>query len=238
MAALSRVPAVAGAALVLLWLGGASPAAAQDAPEAVTTWFAQEAPAVAGDVLQGRAVDIADASSPASTFTVGDPVALHRWSDGFVDGESVEPLVASGEWVAPLSRDGVVVGTIAATESAGAVAFAYVDDDAQAGRALTQAPTGDVVQDPQLGGLVEVGQDGDVDALSRAAAAPLAGVEDATDLQSAVEAAHDPGIQTLAADGAAGGPAGGVGAREATGLVLLVAGAAALARRRLSARSR
>ncbi len=234
MAVHPRVPAIAGAALILAWFAGTSPAAAQDVPEPVVTWFAQQAPTVAGDVLGGRAVDITAQAPPSGVFTVGDPVALHRWSDGFVEGESVEPAVATGEWVAPLYRDGVVVGTIAATDSAGAVTFTYLDDDTAAGLALTQDPAGDVVHDPQLGGLVEVGEDGDVDALSRAVAAPLAGVHDAADLQSALQAAHDPGAQTLAADGAAGGPADGAGVREAVGLVLFAGGVGVLVRRRMS----
>ncbi len=66
-------------------------AAAAEAPDEVATWFAHEAPRVAGgDVLEERAVDIDPSAVRTSDFAVGEPVALHRWSQEFVDGESLE----------------------------------------------------------------------------------------------------------------------------------------------------
>lgn len=232
-----RVPAVVGSALALAWVAGAAPAAAQDVPPAVTAWFAQDAPTVAADVLVGGAVDITSAAPRASVFTVGEPVALHRWSEEFVEGAPVEPLAFAGEWVAPLSRDGVVVGTIAAVESDGAVTFSYVDDDSSAGSALTDEPAGDVVQDPQLGGLIDVDETGEVEALSGAAVAPVAGVDSVTELQAVVEDAHDADAQTLAADGAGFGADAGPDLRTVAGVALLGAGALLLLRRRSPARS-
>ncbi|MDQ0424298.1 hypothetical protein [Cellulomonas iranensis] len=207
-------------------------AAAAEAPDEVATWFAHEAPRVAGDVLEERAVDIDPSAVRTSDFAVGEPVALHRWSQEFVDGESLEPLVVSGEWAAPLYRDGSVVGTIAATLETGSVRFSYVDDDADAGRALAAHPSAPVVQDPRLGGLLAVEQDGAVEDLSRGAGAALEEVGDIQELRSAVLEAHEPDLQAFPADGGSGGARDDGGLRAAAGLVLVVGGLAALTRQR------
>ncbi|GIG39191.1 hypothetical protein [Cellulomonas phragmiteti] len=227
----SRTAGVLGLGLALTWVVGASPAAAQEVPPAVATWFAQDAPAVAADVL-GGSVDIAARAARAGVYSVGEPVPLHRWSEGFVEGESVDPVAFDGEWVAPLVRDGAVVGTIAAVESAGEVRFSYLDDDASAGAVLSEGVEGDVLQDPQLGGLLEVAEGGDVEAVSRSAVTFLTDVADEAGLQAMVQEAHDPGVQTIAADGAGGAADDAAGVRSAVGLVLLAGGALALLRRR------
>lgn len=238
MSVRSRTSGILGVTLVLAWVAGTSPAAAQDAPPAVASWFADDAAAVAADVLGAGAVDITDGAARTGVYSVGDPVPLHRWDEGFVEGEPVDPVAFDGEWVAPLSRDGVVVGTIAAVESAGTVRFSYLDDDASAGAVLRDGVEGDVLQDAQLGGLVEVTEGGQVDAVSRAADDHLTAVADEDALQDLVQGAHDPGVQTVAADGAAAAAAGGVDVRSAVGLLLVGGGALALLRRRSTVTAR
>lgn len=236
----TRTTAVLGAALVLGWLGATSAsAAAPDVPPAVAAWFAQDAAGVAHDVLVDGAKDIAASGvAPAGTFTVGEPVRLHHFDPAFVEGETDEALTASDEWVATLYRDGVATGTIAAIDAAGAVRFSYVDNDAPAGIALAEAPTGDIVQDAQLGGLLEVGADGAVDGLSRVTQEQVAGVDTTAELQAVVAEAHEPESQTLAVDSGFGGTSDPVDLRTVAGLALLGAGIAGLAWRRVATRAR
>lgn len=221
------VPSGAGAA--------ATPA---PVPAAVTRWFAEQAPTVSADVLQRDAVDVAGRTG-ASGYTVGRPTPLHHWSGDFLAGRSDVVAGAPDEWVATLYADGRVVGTIAATMSGtGTVRFSYLDDDVSAGTGLVTPPAGTVVQDPQVGGLVEVRPGGGVEALSAAARKPMNGIEDVAHLRSAVSTVHKAGTNpALDAGGTAGAdreqPAGGPTALPTiAGAALFTAGAALLVVRR------
>ncbi|WP_157441602.1 hypothetical protein [Actinoplanes awajinensis] len=226
------------AALVVTALfGAAAPAsAAEPAPAAVAAWFAEQAPSVAGGVLAASAVDSEDeVSLPATGYTAGTPIRLYDWNPAFVSGGSDSVAVGTDVWVAGLLRDGAVVGTIAATQSAsGTVGVTYVDDDVAAGTALVSGTVaGQVVQDPQLGGLVEVGSTAaatlTAEGLSEASSTAVDAVQGVDDLRSAVTIAHEPAVWDGSlddedTDGAAAGQTGeGAGGGLAAGAVLLLA---------------
>ena len=192
---------VAVAALAFTALGTASAAHASDeaVPAAVAGWFSDSAPATAAAVLGSGATEVSEGDGtsatdrPAAAYRTGTPVPLHDWNHAFMTGDTTVAVVGTGEWVAPLYRDSAVVGTIAASlDDSGEVRMTYVDDDRTAGAALASgAVSGDVVQDPQLGGLLEVADGGQADGLS-AVADTTVDTDAATELRDLVTAAHDP----------------------------------------------
>lgn len=206
-----------------------SPAAADDgsgaAPAAIVDWFSHNASQVASDVLSTDAVGLG-AAEPADSYTAGTPVRLHGWNEDFVTGDSSEIVVADDQWVAALRHNGDVVGTIAATLSpTGQVTMSYVDDDVAAGTALTSGDvSGKVVQDPRMGGLVEVLPNGAAEGLSTVAATEVDSVDQATELREAVLEAHDPGTWDTSVDG--GGAVGEThrGGQLGIGLAVVLAG--------------
>lgn len=133
-------------------------------PAAVAEWFASEAGSIAREVL----VDGAERLDRIENrrYSAGVPVELHEWNDEFLDGESDVVAAATGLWVAPLFSGGEVVGTIAGRWDGASVSFVYLDDDSVAGRGLQDGVSGAVIRDPQLGGLVEVSEDGEATGLS------------------------------------------------------------------------
>jgi hypothetical protein len=145
-------------------------------------------------VLSTDAVGLG-AAEPSDSYTADAPVRLHSWNEDFVAGDASEIVVADDQWVAALHHDGNVVGTIAAALSPAAqVTMSYIDDDVAAGTALASGDvSGNVVQDPRMGGLVEVLPDGTAEGLSAVAAAEVDSVDQATELREAVLDAHDPG---------------------------------------------
>ncbi len=160
-------------------------------PAAVTTWFAKDAPRIAGEVLGTGAVGL-DPAAAGTGYTVAKPVRLYDWNPAFLAGSSDTAALATDEWVAALSRNGTVVGTIAAKVIApDSVVFSYADDDAAAGTALTSGVAGKVVQDPRLGGLVEVDSPRGSKGLSNATAAKVNPAAGPADLRKTVRAAHD-----------------------------------------------
>ena len=206
-----------------------APAAADDgtgaAPAAIVDWFSHDAPQVAGEVLSTDAVGLG-ATEPADSYTADAPVRLHSWNEDFVAGDSSEIVVADDQWVAALHHNGDVVGTIAATLSpAGQVTMSYIDDDVAAGTALTSGDVaGMVVQDPRMGGLVEVLPDGAAEGLSAVAATEVDSVDQATELREAVLDAHDPGTWDTSVDGAGAVGETHRGGQLGVGLAVVLAG--------------
>lgn len=145
-AALAVAPAVLAAAAVEL----------PDAPAPVVLWFGEEAPGV---------VQTSENSGlPPETLVtveVGEAVAVGTWSEDFLAGRSTaEPVVASGEWVAPVTIDGTGIGAVvAAGGEAGAIADHRVIWDDALGAALTGNPTHDFVLDPQSAGWFRLGSE-------------------------------------------------------------------------------
>jgi hypothetical protein len=214
------------AVAVLIGVGlTAAPASAEpesgQPPAAVTTWFAQDAPRVAGEVLGTGAVGL-DPAAADTGYTVAKPVRLYDWNPEFLAGSSDTAALATDEWVAALSRNGTVVGTIAAKVVApDSVAFSYADDDIPAGTALTSGVAGKVVQDPRLGGLVEVDSPRGSKGLSNATASKVDAAAGAADLRKTVLAAHDRINWDSTVDGgAATTEAGNSGPLTGSGVVL------------------
>ncbi|GAA0467579.1 hypothetical protein Aca07nite_70890 [Actinoplanes capillaceus] len=214
------------AALSITQLGLSSAAHADEgaAPAAITAWFSGSAPATAATVLGSGATEIGEADGtsaadrPASAYRTGIPVRLHDWNPAFVAGDTTTAVVGTSEWVAPLYRDGAVVGTIAATlDASGDVRMSYVDDDQTAGAALASgAVSGDVVQDPQLGGLVEVAGGGRANGLS-AVTHTRVDTGAVAELRDLVTEAHDP--DSWAPD-VAGSGSGSEGAGAGSGQIV------------------
>lgn len=175
-----------------------------DVPRDVVAWFAT-ASTVAYDVLVDDAQYLEGQSPKDGTYTVGEPVGLHDWSANFVRGDSDQPVGAAAQWVARLSRDGQVIGTIAAQRAPdGGIEFSYLNDDIPAGTALVEETDAALVDDRRLGGLLAVDADGEARGLSTAAPDELDDVDDVDDLRELVNQAHDLSAQESSLSGDAG----------------------------------
>lgn len=186
-----RLASVAALTVGLL-AAAQAPAAASDVPADVAAWFEQDAARVASEVLgSGDSLGTYGLSASAS-FEVGAPVQLHTWTEVYLESGTGAPAVSVQEWVAPMTRGGRVVGTIAATRAAdGTVAFLYVDDDAPGGQGLAAGGFDKVVHDDAAGGLIALG-DGSAHGLSKAAQEKIGNLETPAKVRAAVIESHDP----------------------------------------------
>ncbi len=135
--------------------GAASPAPDRGAvPADVTAWFTDEAADVVRTTLRDTVVvDPALEPRRYSTVMVGEPRALHAWSEEFRSGAALQPaLDPLEEWVAPYFGDGEPGGAVVAWREEGVVTLAVLDDNARLAAALTELPPrGQVVTEPMLG---------------------------------------------------------------------------------------
>lgn len=109
------------------------PVALPEPPGPVLAWFAEE-----GVVAATTSESSGLSAEELTRLAVGTPINVGLWSEDFLAGvTTAEPVVASGEWVAPVTLDGAGLGAIvAAAAGDGAVADHRVLWDEDLGYAL------------------------------------------------------------------------------------------------------
>ncbi|QKD79293.1 MULTISPECIES: hypothetical protein [Actinomyces] len=93
-------------------------------------WLQAEGPSLASD--------LAGADGQAA---LGEPVQVHRWSTGFLDGSAPEdPLPAAALWAAPILVDGEPVGAIAVIVADSTAQGTTIEDGLLAAALVEAAP--------------------------------------------------------------------------------------------------
>ncbi len=150
--------------VITMFNSATSPAYAHgDVPPDVEAWFRDVAVELISGLRPGR--DLMPSESAAlDRIAVGEPQPLHVMS---LDAPIGASWVSSGEWVAALFLDTVVVGQVVAwrSPSTGEVALAYFDDRASAGQGAVTAAANPhllLVTDPLGSGLLLIDTQRDV----------------------------------------------------------------------------
>lgn len=109
------------------------PAELPEPPGPVLAWFTEDAVAAATTSESSGL-----SAEELARLAVGTPINVGMWSEDFVAGvTTAEPVVASAEWVAPVTLDGAGLGAVvAATAADGAVEDHRVIWDEDLGYAL------------------------------------------------------------------------------------------------------
>jgi hypothetical protein len=165
-----------------------------DVPRDVVEWFTENAADIVYELLiaQSVSISIGDDGYRDAPFEVGVPERIFTWNSSALNDDQVadvEDLVTeSDEWIAPLYQNGSVVGTVTAVVLPdGTLTLDSVKNDRDAGSALEESLSADyLVNDPQLGGLVELSEEGAVRGLSTVAADILEDVSSVEELQETI----------------------------------------------------
>lgn len=231
------VAGLAGLCAVMGMMGAATASAAEgddsasEVPEVVRTWFSFQAAGIAQAVLGDDAAVLGDDDglTGRGAVTVGEPASLYRWNETAIDSDdriAIEDLVEpAGQWIASLYRDGVVVGTITASmDDNGTIVMEGASDDKSAGEALESEDFAYVVDDPQLGGVIALEEDGSAVGISSVAAQVFDEVESTSELRETIvdEREED---STQPDEAGAGGTAAAQGNGLGEGTALYVGGA-------------
>lgn len=142
------------AALALVSPGSLQSHALPEPPAPVLAWFEEE----------GLAVVTSSESSgllpeELAAVDVGAPVSVGTWSEDFLAGlRDAEPVVATGEWVAPITRESTGIGALVASgDGSGGIEGQRVIWDEDLGAALASRPASSFVLDDQTGGWFRLG---------------------------------------------------------------------------------
>lgn len=175
-------------------------------PGVVRVWFDTDAAGIAENVLGGGTMLGDDDLTSEGTITVGEPAPLYDWNEtGLTDDTTtvtVDELVEPARrWIATLYRDGTAVGTItAAMDEDGHVIMDSADDDKNAGEALEGEDHAYLVDDPELGGVIALDEEGSATGLSPVAADVFDTADSATEVRDTVVEVRENDLAQLGQD--------------------------------------
>ncbi|MGM0384583.1 MAG: hypothetical protein ACQERF_01180 [Actinomycetota bacterium] len=142
------------AALVLVSPSGALGHELPEPPASVVAWFEEEG---LGVVTTSESSGLSPEELTA--VELGEPVSVAMWSEEFLAGRrGAEPVTASGEWVAPITRDGAGIGALVASgDDSGGIAGQRVIWDEDLGNALASRLASTFILDEQTSGWFRLG---------------------------------------------------------------------------------
>lgn len=179
-------------AAVALWApSGALGQELPDPPAPVVAWFEE---AGLGVVTTSESSGLQP--EELSAVELGEPVGVARWSEEFLAGRrGVEPVVASGEWVAAIALDGAGIGAlVASADDSGGIAGQRVIWDDDLGNALVSSVASTFILDEQTSGWFRLGLE-ELVPVTAEARDVLAGGIDITDYQPFLVDRHGPDVE-------------------------------------------
>ena len=196
LAVLALAALLAVLALAALLLAGplAGPARAADsAPDAVTAWLRDHAPAA-------LAADTDAPSSVSTDYKVGSAQPEYTWTDAFLAGEvAPTPVTATDRWLAPVSVGGEVLGgVVVQEEDDGTVTLVHAVWEEAFGKALMGAV--ELVWDESVRSWFAL-DDGQLWAVTEDARGYLAGTVELDSIQLYVQQWNGTAEQTAAPSG-------------------------------------